>query len=118
MPVVVITIRDMQIANTSVSGSVDYTCKIINITSTQFITNLKITGGNTFSLLYYMYLGLDPALVSFTYFNGYTFDLTGQFNDTTGVVYLHNNTIANSVVDYTRAVVVPFVMSFGMNTTS
>jgi len=115
-PIVAVSIRDMQISGTSSSGSVDYTCKIFSISTSQFTNNLTLTGNNTFSSLYYMYIGIDTTTVKDTYFYSPTTNLTSQYNDTNGVVGLFNQSTAN-LTDYAHAVVVALPMSFGMNTT-
>jgi hypothetical protein len=63
-----ISIRDMQIANTSKTGLIDYSCSITGISTSQFFTILTINpSGNTFGLLYYMYIVIDIATIPYTY---------------------------------------------------
>lgn len=64
-----ISIRDMQIANTSKTGSVDYSCAITGLATTKFNNILTINPSiNTFGLLYYMYIVIDVAIIPYTYF--------------------------------------------------
>lgn len=63
-----ISIRDMQIANTSKSGLIDYSCAITGISTTKFSTILTINPSiNIFGLLYYMYIVIDIATIPYTY---------------------------------------------------
>lgn len=117
---VAIAIRDMQIANTSASGLIDYTCSIINITKTNFYTILTINpNGNTFSLLYYMYIGVDVGSVPHSYLLYRALSFAGQFDDTPGKTSLNSFDLSSSSIsisDYANAVVAPYVMSFKMTT--
>ena len=64
-----ISIRDMQIANTSKTGAIDYSCTITGITTTKFSTILTLyPSNNIFGLLYYMYIVIDTAIIPYTYF--------------------------------------------------
>jgi hypothetical protein len=123
-PKVAISIRDFQTSNsqtnTSVpSNQIDYMCTISSatITKTDFKTSLTLTSTNTFSLLYYMYIGIDVVIFANTYLYFYSIDTSGLFNDTVGVTDITSYSISQSISDFNNAVVVPMVMSFKITTT-
>ena len=100
-PKVAISIRDFQTSNsqtnTSVpSNQIDYMCTISSatITKTDFKTSLTLTSTNTFSLLYYMYIGIDIVLFANTYLYFYSIDISGIFNDTVGVTDITSYSIS------------------------
>lgn len=123
LPKVAIGIRDFQTSNAQTNSSVtsnqiDYKCTISSatITKTQFITTLTLTSTNTFSLLYYMYIGIDTVLFANTYLHFYSLDTSSLFNDTAGVTDISNYNVSESISDFGKAVVIPLVMSFKITT--
>ena len=101
LPQIAISIRDFQMTgaqtNASVtSNTIDYTCTILpaNIATTFFRTTLNLTSTNTFSLLYYMYMGIDLVQWTNTYLYSYSLDTSFLFNDTAGLTNISSFTIA------------------------
>ena len=101
LPQIAISIRDFQVTgaqtNASVtSNTIDYTCTILaaNIGTTFFRTTLNLTSTNTFSLLYYFYMGIDLVQWTNTYLYSYSLDTSSLFNDTAGLTNISTLTIA------------------------
>ena len=99
LPNVAISLRDFQVqgavTNSSVtSNELNYKCTIGSITTSSFRTTLDLTSTNTFSLLYYMYIGIDLVQWGFTYMYFYSIDTSSQFNDTAGVTNIQSKTIS------------------------
>ena len=115
---VAISIRDMQISGTSQTGNIDYSCRITFIAATTFNTTITVNpNGNTFGLLYYMYLAVDVGNLPNTYFINKILTYSGPFDDSLGKTNITTFDMSpTTITDPANAVVAPFVMSFGMNT--
>jgi hypothetical protein len=121
-PKVAISIRDFQVSGVATNssaptGSIDYRCSVGSITTTAFNTTLVLTTTNTFSLLYYMYIGIDVVAFANTYLYFYSIDTTGMFDDVANITNTTTFTIAETVADFGNAVVMPMAMSFKISTT-
>jgi hypothetical protein len=115
---VAISIRDMQISNTLQTGNIDYSCTIVSISKTSFTTMITVNpNGNSFGLLYYMYLALDIGNIPHSHFIYRTITYTGSFDDTPGQTNITTFDMSpTTITDPANAVVAPFIMSFRMNT--
>ena len=112
-PAVIISIRDMKVSS---SGAVNYQVAISLVNATNFTSTVTISDSNTYNLLYYMYMGIDTVLVSYTYVARYSLNTNNMFPDTNTTVTFPQ-ALGNTITSFSNAVVTPFVVSFALTTT-
>ena len=99
--------------------SIDFTVVINNslTTSTRFTTIVTAPNNLSLTLMYYMYIAIDPTY-SYTYFLYFSEDLTQQLNGSLSLNTTIIKNINNTITQFSLAQVVSFVISFAMGANS
>lgn len=116
-PQVLIAMRNLAIDYTN--QSIDFTVVINNslTTSTRFTTIVTAPNNLSLTLMYYMYIAIDPTY-SYTYFLYFSEDLTQQLNGSLSLNTTIIKNINNTITQFSLAQVVSFVISFAMGANS